>query len=105
MDQHTPDDCAGCPSRETLAEFNQGLLPEAELEAVAGHLAGCARCEAALRELGRGPGDEMTARLRRWVQWPSVLHEPGWARLKAAAEAIIDQGGTPTTDPEPTRAQ
>src|SRR5581483_5488096 len=42
-----------CPSREELAAFNLGELPEPLLDAVAAHLEACPRCEEAARALDR----------------------------------------------------
>jgi hypothetical protein len=53
-----------CPASEVLAAFSVGKLPPVELEAVAGHLEDCPRCQSALQSLD-GLADPVLASLRR----------------------------------------
>jgi hypothetical protein len=54
----------GCPSREDLAAYHLGKLPEEALEAVAAHVQACSACGVVLETL-RDEGDSLVLRLQR----------------------------------------
>src|SRR5436189_5779664 len=100
MNQPTAERRA-CPDPETLVAFDQGRLPDPDLEAVAGHLSVCPACLAALRGLQRPDRDEPGGG-PPGPDWSSLLGEPGWARLMSAAEALGEMPGSQlSTDAEP----
>jgi serine/threonine-protein kinase len=78
-----------CPDRGTLEAFHLGNLPEAELEALAAHIADCPTCSSVLETLARGQtSDTLLDQLRQCVDEPAMLHESGCARLEVVARAI-----------------
>src|SRR6516164_6581590 len=59
-----------CPPPQTLEQVLSGNLPEAEVNTLRAHLAGCARCQAVLDRLADVP------ELRQWADgvtpvWPA----------------------------------
>src|SRR5262245_21944470 len=100
-----------CPDRDALAAFSSGRLGEPETEKLAEHVALCARCENALRELMGRPADAFEAGLlRAFAELPTgSVHLPD-LRVKPATDApqqqstltFVAQVGatdTPRTDP------
>jgi serine/threonine protein kinase len=85
----------GCPSPPQLAAFSLGKLDAADQEALAQHLAGCARCLAALANL-----DDHTDLVLLALRQPP--HVEGLARecerLVAAAKAILPPASHPAPD-------
>jgi serine/threonine-protein kinase len=78
-----PQRAGPCPSRQALADFCAGLLPEPDLEAIASHVSDCPRCETALQEL---PEDTVALHLRRGAAAP--VPEPECRQLEERALAL-----------------
>jgi serine/threonine-protein kinase len=100
------DSRAPCPSRDDLAAYAQGTLPEAVLKQVVDHLAVCASCESLLQTLGIN--DTIVGRLRQCFAVPLPELEPEYRRLEALARAIevdspsnwtVSEVGPTLTDP------
>src|SRR5690349_638409 len=78
----TPDPSAGCLDGEVLAAWSEGTLDAGERDALEGHAADCARCQALLAAMARIEPHSPS----RWWR-PSTF---GWlAPLAAAAAAIL----------------
>ena len=78
---------AACPAPEDLSAYVLGRLPEAALEAVAVHAAGCARCQQEL-QAREGTTDPLVVHLRRPRRDDPVDAEAGLTRALRQAEAL-----------------
>src|SRR5579884_852068 len=88
-----------CPDRQALEAFHQGKLAEAELEAIAAHLATCAACSTLLDSLQHQGSDSLLGQLQQCRDSNTLLNESGCARLEAAALALLLPGpGDVTVD-------
>ncbi len=84
----TPD----CPPATTLTAFHQGSLADPAADAVAAHVEGCARCEAALEDLD---ADEphLVADLRRTTPAPGPAPREGAGTVVGGRYKLVEPLG------------
>jgi serine/threonine-protein kinase len=88
MNQSRPNGMHACLDQSVLKAYDQGTIPEAQLERVAGHLAICPNCESVL-EAVRGGEDAFMHNLRYY--------------LRAAPPMPADEGRETGADPAAKR--
>src|SRR4051794_5426537 len=76
-----------CPSREVLAGYLLGKLPEEVVEEIAEHVDNCAACESALPSLS-DPSDTLLPRLRQPVPDDPAPEEAVPRQLLAQAKSL-----------------
>jgi serine/threonine protein kinase len=82
---------ASCPGADELSAFDLGKLPEDRLQAVAEHLAGCARCQTTLRAL-EPQVDTLVAGLRQGAAAGPYEEEPAFREALEKAQALTAEG-------------
>lgn len=75
-----------CPTRDQLAGYVQGTIPDEKAEAVAEHLETCGQCEATVEQI-ESHGDSLIANLRRPL--PSEIESAECQEAMGHAEAIL----------------
>jgi WD40 repeat protein len=84
---------AGCPTVDELRFFDEGLLPNPDIDRVAAHLSsGCSRCAEILDRFG--DDDELTVALRTATDTKTLRPSPTLDRYQIVAEIGLGGMGT-----------
>jgi eukaryotic-like serine/threonine-protein kinase len=109
MEPHGPAITAvGCPDPGLLCNFDLGMLPAPDLDAVSAHLATCDRCREALGALrAQLDEDHGIVLLRSCLRCSAPPDEPAYAIMEAGAVEVgttTADSGRPAADCEETEA-
>jgi eukaryotic-like serine/threonine-protein kinase len=97
--EHSTD----CPAEDALGNFLNGLLSDADLETMAGHLESCPDCRSSLRGIQkRLSTDRLAGQIKRCMEIEiSTPHESAYAALEHAAMDLVESTeATPRLWPE-----
>jgi anti-sigma factor RsiW len=82
-----------CPGDEQLREYAVGRLDEGPSEALEGHVAECAACQARFATIG-DIEDTLALRLRRAPAADEYQDEPAYHEAEARAKALVETAVT-----------
>jgi serine/threonine protein kinase len=81
-----------CPTREELARFDAGTLPEEESVRIGGHLDECGPCRTVIAAMNGKPGDSLSSALRRRAPWDKFADELELRRAISVIQAFGRDG-------------